>query len=246
MHLAKQRVVRLTKNEIQTAEGDAYLADVLIYATGFMTQRWLFPVEIKGRGGEDLSKAWESAGGAEAYKGTVVTNFPNLFILYGPNAATGQHSVIFHSECQINYSCRLLKPVLRGNADSITVTPEAQKRDLAWVHENLRHLVFNAGYTSWWMDPKTGKNTFIYPDPMFKYWMRTIFPTWGDFDIEKGGMRVRRRAGSLLTQLGLLATVGSVVAMTIIDQRQEKSAGGYMQTVVDFGRRFYASFPTLS
>ncbi|KAJ5513239.1 hypothetical protein N7463_002791 [Penicillium fimorum] len=87
--------------------------------------------QIKGIGGNDLHDEWDAPGGTEAYKGTVVTDFPNFFILYGPNAATGQHSVIFHSECQINYSYHLLRPVLRGSVDSIMVKPEAQKRDLS-------------------------------------------------------------------------------------------------------------------
>jgi len=118
-------------------------------------------------------------------RGTVVSDFPNFFILYCPNAATGQHSVIFHSECQINYSCRLLRPVLKGSTNSIMVKPEAQKRDLAWVHEKLQHLVFNSGCTSRWMDPITKKNTFIYPDPMYKYWLRTVFPKWSGFHFEE-------------------------------------------------------------
>ena len=219
MHLAKESVAQIDERSIITKEGHTYPADVLIYATGFLTQRWLFPMEVRGRGGSNLQGVWEQAGGAEAYKGTVVTDFPNFFILYGPNAATGQHSVIFHSECQINYSCRLLKPVLKGNADSLMVKPQAQKRDLAWVHENLRNLVFNSGCASWWMDPETGKNTFIYPDPMFKYWMRTLFPTWSDFDVIKNGSRVQQRG--VLSKIGLFLTFGSVVGVGFLSYRQE-------------------------
>lgn len=217
MYLAKDRVIKIGKKHVETETGATYPADVLIYATGFTTQKWLFPMEIKGIGGQDIHEIWDAAGGAEAYKGTVVTGFPNLFVLYGPNAATGQHSVIFHSECQINYSCRLLRPVLCGRdpADSIVVKPEAQARDLSWVHSKLKHLVFNSGCQSWWMDPKTKKNTFIYPDPMFKYWLRTIFPTWSDFDIRKKGRLQEKSSGKLLvaTLVGLggaLWTIASV------------------------------------
>lgn len=131
--------------------------------------------------------------------GTVVNGFPNFFILYSPNAATGQHSVIFHSECQINFTCRLLWPLLGGKADSIAVRPQAQKRDLAWVHDKLRHLVFNSGCQSWWMDPVTKRNTFIYPDPMYKYWLRTIFPRWADFELRRGGRLLRSSIGRLLS-----------------------------------------------
>ncbi|KAL3492479.1 hypothetical protein BJX62DRAFT_106492 [Aspergillus germanicus] len=185
MLLTKDRVVEIGPAHVVTNTGDKYPADAIIFATGFMTQRWLYPLNVKGVNGKDLQSTWESAGGAEAYKGTMVTDFPNFFILYGPNAATGQHSVIFHSECQINYTCRLLRPVLSGKAESIMVKPDAQKRDLAWVHRKLKNLVFNSGCQSWWMDPVTRKNTFIYPDSMYKYWLRTIFPRWSDFEIKR-------------------------------------------------------------
>lgn len=140
---------------------------------------------------------------------------PNFFVLYGPNAATGQHSVIFHSECQINYSCRLLNSVLVKGADSIEVKPEAQQKDLAWVHGRLGGLVFNSSCQSWWMDPKTKKNTFIYPDPMYKYWLRTILPTWSDFDVKKNGRKVEGRSflkvflPAMVAGAGIWAALGS-------------------------------------
>lgn len=191
MHLTKDRVIKILPRHVETVGGEKYPADAIIFATGFLTQKWLYPMEIKGIGGQDIQDVWNAKGGAEAYKGTVVTGFPNFFILYGPNAATGQHSVIFHSECQINYSCRLLRPVLKGRspADYIMVRPEAQDRDLNWVQGKLQSLVFNSGCQSWWMDPETKKNTFIYPDPMFKYWLRTIFPVWSDFELRRPSQR---------------------------------------------------------
>lgn len=97
-------------------------------------------MKIRGVDGKDLHHVWDASGGAEAYKGTVTSDFPEFFIIYGLNAVSGQHSVIFHSECQINYSCRLLRPVLK-----IMVKSESQRRDLSWVHEKLQHLVFDSG-----------------------------------------------------------------------------------------------------
>jgi hypothetical protein len=216
MLLTKGRVVEIGPDHVVTNTGDKYPADAIIFATGFMTQRWLYPLNVRGVNGTDLQSTWESAGGAEAYKGTVVTDFPNFFILYGPNAATGQHSVIFHSECQINYTCRLLRPVLSGKAESIMVRPDAQKRDLAWVHGKLKHLVFNSGCQSWWMDPVTRKNTFIYPDPMYKYWLRTIFPRWGDFEIKRSD-RSRDILGRTIFGFVLSMGVAACVAALLED-----------------------------
>lgn len=211
MLLAKDRVTKIGPHHVETESGAEYQADAIIFATGFTTQKWLHPISVKGENGQDLHEVWDASGGAEAYKGTVVTGFPNFFILYGPNAATGQHSVIFHSECQINYTCRLLRQVLTGHnpAASIMVKPEAQRRDLAWVHEKLKKLVFNSGCQSWWMDPKTKKNTFIYPDPMFLYWLRTIFPRWSDFEVRR--VETARGSSSNVVLSTLLAVgLGSV------------------------------------
>lgn len=223
MLLTKDPVVKIGPDYVETKDGDQHAADAIVYATGFQTRKWLFPMRIIGAGAKDLHQVWGASGGAEAYKGTVMTDFPNLFVLYGPNTATGQHSVIFHSECQINYSCRLLRPVLGGKAHSIMVKPQAQKRDLPWVHDKLRHLVFNSGCQSWWMDPVTKKNTFIYPDPMYKYWLRTVLSRWSDFEIRESprpGSLLRKLMVSMGVSLGLagLATLSSTDAEKLINQ----------------------------
>ncbi|KAM0326530.1 hypothetical protein ACHAQA_006399 [Verticillium albo-atrum] len=225
MHLVKDRAVRFGPRHIETESGAKYPADAVIFATGFQTQKWLHPIQIKGQGGRDLHEVWDRSGGAEAYKGTVVTGFPNFFILYGPNAATGQHSVIFHSECQINFSCRLLRPVLTGSspAKSIMVKAEAQRKDLHWVQTKVKDLVFSSGCQSWWMNPETGKNTFIYPDPMFLYWLRTIFPTWSDFEIRRPGGKQTSTPGVVTsTVLGLSVAALAFVSVTGVETGVEK------------------------
>jgi cation diffusion facilitator CzcD-associated flavoprotein CzcO len=83
MYLAKDRVTRIGPKHVETETGAIFPADILIYATGFLTQKWLFPMTIQGVDGQDLHSTWDAVGGAEAYKGTVVTGFPNFFILSG-------------------------------------------------------------------------------------------------------------------------------------------------------------------
>lgn len=241
MHLAKESVVKFHPRSVETASGKTYPADVIVYATGFLTQKWLHPMEVKGVGGRDLHEVWDAAGGAEAYKGTVVSGFPNFFVLYGPNAATGQHSVIFHSECQINYSCRLLRRVLTGSspAKTIDVKPEAQARDLSWVHGKLKSLVFNSGCQSWWMDPETKKNTFIYPDPMYKYWLRTLFPVWSDFEI-KGSDGGKGALGALRVLAGL--GVGALAVAWVLDADNVKEALLPLKTnILHWTSKYYIS-----
>ena len=41
--------------------------------------------------------------------GITAPNFPNLFVLYGPNSNLGHNSIIFMIECQVNYVIKLLR-----------------------------------------------------------------------------------------------------------------------------------------
>ncbi|KAL4976010.1 hypothetical protein BDW66DRAFT_151356 [Aspergillus desertorum] len=158
-------------------------ADVIIL-TGFLAQRWLYPISVKGVDGKDLHEVSDASGGAEACKGTVAMT-SQLLHFYEPNAAPDQRSAIFHSKCQITYTCRLLRPVLGGNADSIMMTPEAQKRDL------------EAG--GWTLRPR---RIPISPGFNVQYWLRTTPPRWGNFEIKKS-RRSKRSSGEAILNLAL-------------------------------------------
>lgn len=73
-------------------------ADVIVLANGFDTTRWLHPLKVAGKGGKDLVQLMEDRGGAQAYQGTAMDGFPNFFMIFGPNTATGHSSVVMASE----------------------------------------------------------------------------------------------------------------------------------------------------
>ncbi|KAF7540126.1 hypothetical protein G7054_g1594 [Neopestalotiopsis clavispora] len=211
----KRRVntIHIEAGSIVTESGAEYPADMIIYATGFMTQKWLYPMQIQGVGGKSLHDVWDASGGAEAYKGTVVAGFPNFFILYD--------QILLPP----------LTPVLTSGAKSIRVKPEAQRRDLTWVHSKLQNLVFNSGCQSWWMDPNTKKNTFIYPDPMYKYWLRTIFPVWSDFEVTGAPYR-----DSWTKKVAVISSIG--VAALVVNSAVEK--GAFMASIQEWATQMAA------
>ena len=61
------------------------------------------PMEIVGRDGVDARRR-AGRDGTEAYLGTTVAGFPNLFLLLGPNTGLGHTSVVFMIESQIRTS----------------------------------------------------------------------------------------------------------------------------------------------
>ena len=62
--------------------------------------RWIYDGD-----GRSLADAW--SGSAQAYLGTTVAGFPNLFLLVGPNTGLGHNSIVFMIESQLHYLMRV-------------------------------------------------------------------------------------------------------------------------------------------
>ena len=86
-------------------------ADVIVLANGFETKTWLHPLRVIGKDGRLMSDVWEERGGPQAYMGSTMDNYPNFFIIFGPNTATGHSSVILASENMVNYTVHFIKRI---------------------------------------------------------------------------------------------------------------------------------------
>ncbi|KAF5648423.1 monooxygenase [Fusarium tjaetaba] len=175
-------IQKIEAKGVRTFSGRLVTADAIVLAHGFETQKPLFPMKIFGKNGVGINEHWNqvSEGAASSYFGTCLSEFPNFFIMMGPNTLSGHLSVIYTTECQINYTMRVLRPILKGKADIVEVTPEAEKKDIDRVQEKAKRLVWATGCTSWFIDEKTNRNTIMFPDWQFKFWLRSIFVAWND------------------------------------------------------------------
>ena len=99
--------------------------DLLVFATGFETTDWNWSMEVVGKDGESLADAW--SGGPEAYLGIMVSGFPNMFVLYGPNTNLGHNSITNMLESQVGYMLRVLGELDAKSLSAADVTAEAQK-----------------------------------------------------------------------------------------------------------------------
>lgn len=80
--LTDDKALEVVPEGIRTANG-VIAADVIILANGFQTNDPLHGVEVVGRGGQTLEQHWKSLGGVGAYNCTVLSGFPNFFMLLG-------------------------------------------------------------------------------------------------------------------------------------------------------------------
>jgi cation diffusion facilitator CzcD-associated flavoprotein CzcO len=165
--LINDNVIEVTSDSVITSSGRKIPADAIVYATGFRTQDWLWPMQIRGIGGQEMHDLWDARGSVQAYYGTAHDQFPNWFTLYGPNTGSGHNSVIYQTECQVNFLCRMIAPVLAGKAKSVMPKTEPQLELNRRIQAGLPNLTFSSGCTSWFLD-KHGNNTYVWPDYSYK------------------------------------------------------------------------------
>jgi cation diffusion facilitator CzcD-associated flavoprotein CzcO len=167
-------IARVTRDAVVTASGDRHPADVIVFGTGFAAQDALGRIPITGSGGRTLKEVW--TGGMEAYLGTMVAGFPNLFLMTGPNSGLGHNSQIFMIEAQTRYIAAHVRRLRRG-ARTVEVQPAAQRVFNDELQSRLQHTVWQGGgCRSWYQDPVTGRNTLLWPGSTIEFWRRTRFP----------------------------------------------------------------------
>jgi cyclohexanone monooxygenase len=85
VNLHETPIERITPKGILTSDGQEHALDVIIFATGFDAVDGNYTrLAIRGREGKSLKDHWESQG-STSYLGMCVPNFPNFFMILGPN-----------------------------------------------------------------------------------------------------------------------------------------------------------------
>jgi cation diffusion facilitator CzcD-associated flavoprotein CzcO len=161
----------ITPRGIRTADGAEHGYDVIILCTGFKAAEDVVPYEIRGVDGVSLDDAW--AAGAEAYLGTNVHGFPNLFMLAGPNTGLGHSSMVFMLESQINLVMSCLRTMRRRTLRYMDVRPDVQDRFNRAVQRRMSRTIWSSGCTSWYQT-SDGKITTLWPGFTAEFRMRTL------------------------------------------------------------------------
>jgi 4-hydroxyacetophenone monooxygenase len=149
--------------------------DVIIYATGFDNHRWLYPINIVGRGGKVLANEWGDD--PQANLGITVPGYPNLFCIYGP-ATNLAHagSLVFNSECQVRYILGCIGAILENNCQLMECTEEANTDYNERLQDWVKQLVWASDSTNNWYKNSKGKVTANLPWRLVDYWKWTRKP----------------------------------------------------------------------
>ncbi|WP_323121171.1 flavin-containing monooxygenase [Burkholderia alba] len=173
-------IERIDANAVVTTDGVRHEVDCLIYGTGFQVADPFPRGVIRGRGGVDIVDTWRD--GAHAYLGTTLPGYPNFFMLVGPNTGLGHNSMVFMIESQIEYILGALKAMRTGQADAIEVRPLVEAEYNNQLQQKLKRAIWSTGgCKSWYLDPRTGKNTTLWPGFTWRFRQATARFSMADY-----------------------------------------------------------------
>jgi cation diffusion facilitator CzcD-associated flavoprotein CzcO len=121
--------------------------DVVVYATGFKPFNVTREVEIVGLSGLSLRDAWSER--VLSYRSVMVPNFPNLFLVLGPNSS-GLTSAIQMIEAGSRFAARMIAHVAASGGVGIHPSEDAAARFTSLVDRATASSPVNQGCRSWW------------------------------------------------------------------------------------------------
>jgi cation diffusion facilitator CzcD-associated flavoprotein CzcO len=169
VELVTDRIRRMTRTGIVTADERLREVDCVIWGTGFKATEFMFPMQIIGVAGLDLREAW--TGGAHAHLGMTVPGFPSMFIMYGPNTNTSGGSIIYYHEAQASYLRQALQLIQSRGAGAIEVRPEVEAASDRDTQSRFAGTAWTS-CDSWYRDD-TGRIVTNWPGYMREYMQRT-------------------------------------------------------------------------
>ncbi len=170
VELVTDAISHIDGNRIVLADGSFREVDTIILGTGFHVTDPPTAHLVRGRGGVTLAQAAGTS--PQAYLGTTMPGFPNVFKIIGPNTGLGHSSMVFMIESQLAYVLDALKVMDERGLATVEVRPEAVARYNAEVQAMMPGTVWSSGCASWYLDAQ-GNNTTIWPDFTFRFRKRT-------------------------------------------------------------------------
>lgn len=177
--LVTETIDRVEGRGVRTADGTLHDLDVLVLATGFQVDRFLRPIEVLGRSGVPLDTVWSKR--PAAYLSISIPEFPNLFLLNGPNGPVGNFSLIDVAELQFGYVMQLIEAVCTGHCREVSASGPATERFERERAEAAKTTVWMTGCRSWYLDDRGVPA--VWPWSFDRFRQEMAHPRWDDYHL---------------------------------------------------------------
>ena len=151
---------------VRTTDGELHELDVLVLATGFHTDAFMRPMEVVGRDGVTLEEAW--ADRPIAYLSVSIPDFPNFFMLNGPNGPVGNFSLIEVAERQFAYIEQLLELLSPARRRRSARPAMPRRRTSRRGCRRLANTIWVTGCNSWYLDERGVPAAWPWPFQKFR------------------------------------------------------------------------------
>ena len=171
VELVTDRLTEVRAHAVVTADGTERPVDTIIVGTGFHVSDMPVAGLLRGRDGRVLADVWD--GSPQAYLGSSVAGFPNLFFVTGPNTGLGHTSLVFMIESTLNHILDAIAVVEARGGSRVEVRESAQRAYNLAIQRRMRRSVWTTGgCASWYIDAK-GRNSTLWPGFTWPFRQRT-------------------------------------------------------------------------
>lgn len=180
VQLITDKVNRITNSSIDT-DICSYNQEAIIMATGFKASKMIWPIKVVGKKGINLNDFWNNDN-PKAHVGITVPNFPNFFIMYGPNTNLAHGgSIVFHGECQIRYILGCIDLLLEKNHKIMDCRQEPFEEYNSNVDTEHSKMVWTHDKVNSWYRNGNGRVITNSPWRLVDYWNFTKEPKEEDY-----------------------------------------------------------------
>lgn len=154
--VADNPIARITPRGIELEDGTEHEVDIIVFALGFNAITGaLGAIDLRGRGGRTLNEKW--AGGASAYLGVAVDEFPNMFVILGPQSPFVNTPPMV--ERQVEFIGDAIRYLRERDLNPVEATAEAVEAWNAECHEGLNATLIPKGLDDrpWFLRPIPGR-----------------------------------------------------------------------------------------
>lgn len=152
-------------NTLIAENGESCEADIIILGTGFEIAEPPIAKRVFNRHGQSMADVW--AGSPQGYKGTMVEDCPNGFLMFGPNVAVSSSAFII-IEAQLTYILDAIQQAIELGVQTIEPNPKLIKSYNEKIQTALQSTVWNKGGCQSYFLDRNGRNSVAWPWTTFK------------------------------------------------------------------------------
>ncbi len=177
--LVTEHIDHFEAKGIVTKDGRLHELDVVALATGYYAGEHMMPMTMSVENGPTLEEAWKD--GIHGYRTVAMPDFPNFFMVMGPNSPVGNFSLAAIAEVQSAYIMQFVEKWANGEFEQVSPKREATDRFIKDMKDNMKDTVWVTGCDSWYLDDNGVPVSWPWTAGKFRKDLKT--PDYGEYEI---------------------------------------------------------------